>query len=417
MENNAIEVTNLCKVYKLYSRPIDRLIEAISVKGRARHSDFNALSEINFSIKKGETVGILGKNGAGKSTLLKILTGVLTPSSGHVKVKGRISSLLELGAGFNPEYTGLENIFFQGALMGFSRDEVRAKLDEILTFADIGDFIHQPVRLYSSGMFARLAFSVAINVEPDVLMVDEALSVGDAGFQLKCMLKMQELKEKGITILFVSHDTQSVIRFCQSVMIMHDGKLIEFSNDVIETAKNYEKKIRNIGNTEIIKNEDLFVEDKSYVDELGDMTEVRFGSGDAKIVGVDFFDSTGSSNTHFSPGEEVLLRCYIHSNILQKSIVLGFSLRNSKGVDVSGDNTLLCGKDIDFEIGHYHIDFVFSAHIPCGEYFLYIGMASLDGERIELDQRWPLRKIVITGGREVVGLSYCPSRVDVVKVG
>lgn len=416
MIENMIEVSGLNKVYKLYHRPVDRFLEAISLKGAPRHKDFHALSNINFSIQKGQTVGILGKNGAGKSTLLKILTGVLTPSSGEVKVKGRISSLLELGAGFNPEYTGLENIFFQGTLLGFSKDEVNEKLDDILTFADIGDFIHQPVRLYSSGMFARLAFSVAINVEPDVLMVDEALSVGDAGFQLKCMLKMQELQEKGITILFVSHDTQSVIRFCQSVMIMQDGKLIEYSDDVISAAKNYEKKVRNLGEDASLEEKNEMIKGLSYESELGDIKEVRFGSGAVKIAAVDFYNSEGRKETHFEPGSEVLLRCYIDAIIGQKSVVVGFSLRNAKGVDVAGDNTLLAKGNLDIEKGQYHFDFSFPMNIPGGEYFLYIGVASLDGERVELDQRWPLRKIVVAGGREVVGVAYCPSRLDIMKV-
>lgn len=416
MISNMIEVSNLNKVYKLYHRPLDRFLEAVSLTSKPRHKEFHALSNVSFKIPKGRTVGILGKNGAGKSTLLKILTGVLTPSSGSVNVNGRISSLLELGAGFNPEYTGLENIFFQGTLLGFSKDEVTEKLDDILNFADIGDFIYQPVRLYSSGMFARLAFSVAINVEPDVLMIDEALSVGDAGFQLKCMLKMQELQQRGITILFVSHDTQSIIRFCQSVMIMQNGELIEYSDDVISSAKNYEKKVRNLGEELDLEEQEEKVKDKSYDDELGDIKEVRFGSGTTKIAAVEFYNENGQKETHFKPGSDVLLRCYLDSSVAQKSIVIGFSLRNAKGVDVAGDNTLLAKGNLDIENGQYNIDFTFPLNIPGGEYFLYIGVASLDGERVELDQRWPLRKIIVTGGREVVGVAYCPSRVDIMKV-
>ena len=240
--DDAIVVNNICKSYRLYDKPVDRLIEALSLFGKCRHHEFHALSDVSFSVKKGETVGILGKNGAGKSTLLKILTGVLTPTSGSIKVSGRIASLLELGAGFNPDYTGMENIFFQGLLMGYSHAEMQLRVSAITEFADIGEFINQPVRMYSSGMFARLAFSVAINVEPDVLIVDEALSVGDAGFQLKCMLRMKHMQERGTTILFVSHDTQSVIRFCQAVIVMQAGRIVEYSADVLTATKNYEKK-------------------------------------------------------------------------------------------------------------------------------------------------------------------------------
>jgi ABC-type polysaccharide/polyol phosphate transport system ATPase subunit len=417
MDDNdaAISVRNLNKVYKLYDKPIDRLIEALSVSRKKRHRDFSALSDVSFAVRKGQTVGILGKNGAGKSTLLKVLTGVLNPTSGDVTVSGRIASLLELGAGFNPDYTGLENVYFQGSLMGYTHEEMKSRIHAVLEFADIGDFINQPVRLYSSGMFARLAFSVAINVEPDVLIVDEALSVGDAGFQLKCMLKMKQMQEKGITILFVSHDTQSVIRFCQAVIIMQDGRVVEYSTDVIHAAKNYEKKIRNSGGLKVEPATEAKL-DHSYASELGDISEVRFGSGTAKITAVDFYSANGVADTHFEPGDEIVLKCNIHSTQLHKNVVIGFSLRNVKGVDVAGDNTLLAGNYIDLGNGYYEVDFVFQLNLAAGEYFLYIGMASLDGERIELDQRWPLRKLGVTGGREVVGVAYCPSTVNVVEV-
>ena len=188
-KNTAIKVTNLSKVYKLYDKPADRLKESLHPLKKKYHKEFYALNDVSFEIKKGETVGIIGKNGAGKSTLLKIITGVLTPSGGHVHVNGRIASLLELGAGFNPEYTGVENIYLQGTLMGYTKEEMESKIQAILDFADIGDFVYQPVKSYSSGMFARLAFAVAINVEPDILIVDEALSVGDVFFQNKCFKK------------------------------------------------------------------------------------------------------------------------------------------------------------------------------------------------------------------------------------
>lgn len=209
MTDIAISVKHLTKVYKLYNQPIDRLKEALNPFKKSYHKDFYALNDVSFEIKKGETVGIIGKNGAGKSTLLKIITGVLTPTSGSVQVNGKIASLLELGAGFNPDYTGLENIYFQGSLMGYTREEMESKVDDILTFADIGEFIHQPVKTYSSGMFARLAFSVAINVEPDILIVDEALSVGDMAFQAKCFNKFKEFQRLNKTILFVTNSTRA----------------------------------------------------------------------------------------------------------------------------------------------------------------------------------------------------------------
>jgi len=221
----AIKITNLTKIYHLYDKPQDRLKEALNPFKKSYHHDFYALDNMCFEIKKGETVGIIGKNGAGKSTLLKIITGVLTPSSGSIEVNGKIASLLELGAGFNPEMTGLENIYLNGTLMGFSKKEMDTKINFILNFADIGEFIHQPVKMYSSGMFARLAFSVAINVDPDILIVDEALSVGDMLFQAKCISKMTELMKQGTTILFVSHDIHSVRSLCNKGIYLEKGQI------------------------------------------------------------------------------------------------------------------------------------------------------------------------------------------------
>ena len=227
MMNNdiAIRVKNLTKIYHLYDRPQDRLKEALNPFKKSYHHDFYAMNDVSFEIKKGETVGIVGKNGAGKSTLLKMITGVLTPTSGTIEVEGKIASLLELGAGFNPEMTGIENIYLNGTLMGFTREEMDTKVDAILAFADIGEFIHQQVKMYSSGMFARLAFSVAINVDPDILIIDEALSVGDMRFQLKCMDKFNEFREAGKTILFVTHDINSIKRFCTFSLWINDGNL------------------------------------------------------------------------------------------------------------------------------------------------------------------------------------------------
>ena len=193
-EQIAIAVQNVCKIYKLYDKPMDRLKEALGLTRNVKHREHFALNNVNFQVKQGECVGIIGTNGSGKSTILKIITGVLNPTSGAVTVNGRISALLELGAGFNQEYSGMENIYLNGTMNGFSNAEIDAKLQDILDFADIGDYVHQPVKTYSSGMFVRLAFSVAINIEPEILIVDEALSVGDVFFQAKCYHKFEEFK-------------------------------------------------------------------------------------------------------------------------------------------------------------------------------------------------------------------------------
>ncbi|BAS49354.1 hypothetical protein AANUM_2123 [Aggregatibacter actinomycetemcomitans NUM4039] len=225
MNNISISIKNLGKSYKLYKEPQDRLKEALNPFRKTYHTIFNALNNINIEIFKGEVVGIIGRNGAGKSTLLKIITGVLTPSEGDIKIEGKISSLLELGAGFNPDYSGLENIYLQGTLMGLSKQDVDNRLEDILEFADIGEFIYQPVKTYSSGMFARLAFSTAINVDPDILIVDEALSVGDMAFQEKCITKMKSMLNDQRTILFVSHSMPSIRNFCTKVIWLKDGKV------------------------------------------------------------------------------------------------------------------------------------------------------------------------------------------------
>lgn len=225
MSDVMVSVRDVRKVYKIYDKPMDRLKDALLPFTKSRYREFMALNGISFEAHKGDAIGFLGKNGSGKSTLLKIITGVLSPTSGSVGVNGRVASILELGAGFNMEYTGIENIYMNGTIMGFTRQEMDKKLQSIVDFADIGDFINQPVKIYSSGMFARLAFAVSINVEPDILIIDEVLAVGDARFQTKCINKLKELKDIGTTILFVSHAAEQVKRFCNRAIWIKEGQI------------------------------------------------------------------------------------------------------------------------------------------------------------------------------------------------
>jgi teichoic acid transport system ATP-binding protein len=243
-EEYAIRVKNITKRYKLFERNRDRVRDALGLTGKKKlYKDLYALKDLSFDIKKGESVGIIGVNGAGKSTILKIITGVLTPTDGEVEINGRISALLELGAGFNPEYTGLQNVYLNGTMMGFTKDEIDKRLNSILEFADIGDFINQPVKTYSSGMFVRLAFAVAINIEPEILIVDEALSVGDKSFQNKCLSKVRELtEEKNITFLFVTHSTKVAADFCTRGVVMKKGKKV-FDGDIHEAIAFYDDMI------------------------------------------------------------------------------------------------------------------------------------------------------------------------------
>lgn len=297
-----IKVKNLSKTFKLYQSPKHRLLEALHPFRKKYHHEYHALKDISFEIKKGESVGILGKNGAGKSTLLKILTGVMGPTTGAVKLNGRIAALLELGSGFNPELSGMENIFFQGAIIGISKDEMADKVKEIVEFADIGEFIDQPVKTYSSGMFARLAFSIAINVDPDILIVDEALSVGDMRFQVKCMSKMKKLQDEKKVIIYVSHDMDSIKNLCQTAIYLDSGRILSFGTGP-EIAEQYirhsrEETNQTFGVTDSIQN----FENKS-----------RLGSGNALITKVEFLDENGNAIDHAEFDQEVHIKIHFIS--------------------------------------------------------------------------------------------------------
>jgi len=353
MNNIAIKVTHLTKVYKLYDKPIDRLKESLHPLKKQYHKDFYALSDVSFEIKKGETVGIIGKNGAGKSTLLKIITGVLTPSSGHVHVNGRIASLLELGAGFNPEYTGIENIYLQGTLMGYTHEEMETKIDEILAFADIGDFIHQPVKMYSSGMFARLAFAVAINVDPDILIVDEALSVGDMIFQAKCMTRMKMMMEKGITVLFVSHDTHSIQSLCNRAIYIDNGQIVAIGNvdDVTAMYINNQREKNNIllENIQIFdeqntspntatKSENFDIKNIDSLDITGNkqLPGRRSGNKKATILDFIFLDENGNQTDQIISNQEYSIKIAIRFNEDLESFAVVCPIRSLHGVQEIG---------------------------------------------------------------------------------
>ena len=370
----AIKVENLSKVYKLYNAPIDRMKEALHPFKKNYHKEFYALNDVSFEIKKGEIVGVIGKNGCGKSTLLKIITGVLTPTTGKVMVNGRISALLELGAGFNPEYTGMENIYFQGNLMGLSREEMKAKVEGIIKFADIGDFIYQPVKNYSSGMFARLAFAVGISIDPEIFIVDEVLAVGDMNFQAKCMTAMERIRKKGTTILFVSHDIGSVKSICKSAIYIKSGVLhaVGKSSDVAEL---YSREMRLESNAEIKNSLQLIEENiekkassfvtKAYNSEFKTSREFdervaqfREGTGEVKITFVELLDMDGNPILEAEFNQKVKLRIFVES-YAEKTISVGFHLRDDKKISIvtcgfnqAGENLLLV-KEGDKLIAEY----------------------------------------------------------------
>lgn len=347
-DNIAIKIENLTKVYKLYDSPIDRLKEALHLRNKKYHKNFYALNDVNFEIKKGDTIGIIGKNGSGKSTLLKIITGVLTPSQGSVVANGRISALLELGAGFNPEYTGLENIYFQGTLMGFERHEIELKVAEILSFADIGEFANQPFKTYSSGMAARLAFAVAINVEPDILIVDEALSVGDMFFQLKCYNKFSELQNAGTTILFVTHDIGTIIKYCNSAILINNGHLIEtgkpdFVSDCYKKILVYDNKTA----TKLSKSGDdsskIVDEGKlNWKDSLVINKDASFyGNGNAEIIDFGVFDLIGNIGMAFLQGDDFDFKFKIKFYEAVENPIFAFGVKDVKGNEIIASNTII----------------------------------------------------------------------------
>lgn len=401
----AIKIKGLTKIYKIFDRPIDRVKEALNPFHKRYSKDFYALNDVSFEIKKGETVGIIGKNGAGKSTLLKIITGVLTPTRGSVEVKGRIASLLELGAGFNPDMTGIENIYMNGSVMGYDKKEMDGKIDAIIDFADIGDFISQPVKMYSSGMFARLAFAMNSTLEPDVLIVDEALAVGDFMFQFKCMQRFKELQQNGTTILFVTHSTQQIVSSCNRAIFFNEGKLMCDSRDVEMVVYKYERFVRNVDRVaEINHNTQLTVVDKTPVN--SSVNERRMGSHEAIIKDIIF----ETPDDILYSGQKVEGKIVIEAMRYFSSVVFGFSVKNVKGEVLWGDNTLSLSQELSLGSGENILEFSTQINLAAGEYLLYVGLADISGtERKELDQRWPVKQIKVIAGRNMAeGYVYAP---------
>lgn len=347
----AIKVQNLVKTYKLYDSPVDRLKESLHPLRRKYHRDFSALNGITLDITKGQTVGIIGKNGSGKSTFLKIVTGVLAPTSGTVAVNGKISALLELGAGFNPDLSGIENVYFSGTLLGYSREEMTAKLDGILAFADIGDFAHQPVKTYSTGMFVRLAFAVATIVDPDILIVDEALSVGDIRFQQKCYRKMGEFKDDGKTIIMVTHDLAAVKKFCDSVIWINEGSIRKAGN-AEEVVKSYVSYMAYNAEASAAQPEAVAPQVTSSSPEAGilwdDMTGYSsFGDGGAEIKRVALYSADKARKVTTVEGREellLMLDVQVKQDILAP--IFGFILNDRYGNQIMGTNSYVLGSEV-----------------------------------------------------------------------
>ncbi|MGC9402621.1 ABC transporter ATP-binding protein [Vibrio genomosp. F10 str. 9ZC157] len=369
MKNDvAIKCENITKTYPMYNNPQDRFKEALHPFRKIYHEDFYALNDVSFEVKRGETVGILGGNGAGKSTLLKIITGVLTPTSGSAQVNGIVSSILELGTGFNGELTGVENIYVNSSLMGISKEVVDNKLEQIIAFADIGDHINQPVRGYSSGMFARLAFSIAISIDPDILIVDEALAVGDMNFQAKCMTAMKRIQENGTTILFVSHDISSVKSLCEKAVYIKKGS-VHAVGDAGDVAELYMREMREetnhkISSTDTDTNDKTIYEgetklagENSYCLETGHplfkcskefderVSLFRYGTGGAKITYVEVLSLDDELIVEAQFNQEVKIRIYLES-YMEGEVSVNFQLFDDKKINIVSGSPLLVGEEL-----------------------------------------------------------------------
>ena len=424
MEKNlAISVQDVTKIYRLYDKPIDRLLEAMSITKKIYHKKFFALDKISFEIEKGTTVGIIGTNGSGKSTILKIITGVLNPSSGKVEVDGNISALLELGAGFNMDYTGIENIYMNGTMMGFSREEMEKKLPEILEFADIGDFVHQPVKTYSSGMFVRLAFALAINVEPEILIVDEALSVGDVFFQSKCYKKMDEIRQKGTTILMVTHDMGSVIKYCDKVILLNKGSFVAEGNagEIVDLykkilANRFEPEQeaedeKNSGGAAVLESGKLMKEALSLNPNV-----TEYGDGRAEIYDLGLIDSKGEISNLLIKGEEFTIKERIRFFADIKQPIFTYTIKDKKGTELSGTNTMF--ELIDVEEVHpgdtYDVEFKQKMNLQGGEYLVSMSCTGFEnGQHVVYHRLYDVANITVISNKNTVGIYDMESKVSV----
>lgn len=433
-EQVAVEIKELCKNYKMFARKKDRLLETL-MPSIERHGVFSAIQDFNLEVKKGEVLGVLGKNGAGKSTLLKMITGVVTPTSGEINIQGKISSLLELGTAFNPELTGIANIYQHGQVMGLSNEEIEAKKQEIIDFADIGDHLYQPVKTYSSGMFARLAFACAINVDPDVLIVDEVLSVGDMAFQLKCFKKFQQFKEKGKTILFVTHSITDILRNCTRTIIIDSGRKI-FDGDVKEGVEKYKKIIVGLSSKEskegLLSDKELLEKNPNYkmiIENTSEMWKTHFnenpelityGNGDAEVIDYGMFNLNHDYISVIENDREVILKSKILFNKDVKDPIFTMTVKDFKGLEMCGTNTLI-EKIVtgDYKKGDIvTVEFKQKINVAPGKYTLSFSCTHFNhqGELEVLNRKYDALLIEVLSTKDTVGLMRIDSDIKIEKI-
>ena len=416
MENNkeiSIQVKNINKTYKLYSKPSDRLREGLGFGKKKRYTEFQALKDVSFDVYRGETVGIIGTNGSGKSTILKIITGLLTPTAGSVTVNGRISALLELGAGFNGEYNGIENIYLNGTMIGFSEKEIDERLDDIIKFADIGDFINQPVKTYSSGMFVRLAFAVAINIDPEILIVDEALSVGDVFFQAKCYHKFEEFKKKGKTILFVSHDLSSISKYCDRVVLLNRGDKVAEGGPK-EMVDLYKRFLVHQEDTQPVTT--FTPNDGTWRGGLQLNPQIsEYGEKQAEIVDFGIFDEHGRLTNTIEKCTQCTFKIKVKFLQDLTEPIIAFTIKDLKGTEVTGTNTMLEKIEVPAKKGScVTVSFTQAMDLQGQEYLISFGCTGyLAGEFRVFHRLYDACSITVVSIKNTVGFYDMNSKISV----
>lgn len=413
MENNiAISVKDVSKIYKLYDKPSDRLKEGLGLSRKKRFKEHRALDHVSFHVGQGETVGIIGTNGSGKSTILKIITGVLNPTEGDVEVNGRVSALLELGAGFNMEYTGIENVYLNGTMIGFSEKEIDEKLEDILKFADIGEFVNQPVKTYSSGMFVRLAFAVAINIDPEILIVDEALSVGDVFFQAKCYHKFEEFKKQGKTILFVSHDLSSISKYCDRVVVLNKG--VKLSEGAPKEMVDLYKRLLVHQEGEQPKNESAFQgEWKSAIQKNPELLE--YGEKQAEIIDFGVADENGVLTNTIEKGSRCFFKVKVKFHKELQEPIVAFTIKDMKGTEITGTNTMCEKISVPSKAGSVvEVNFSQEMNLQGGSYLLSFGCTGyMEGEFRVFHRLYDACSVNVVSSKDTVGFYDMNSDVTV----
>ena len=426
----AISANEVGKCFQTFERPVHRLIQALYKDKKKFYEEFWALKEVSIDIERGETIGIIGKNGSGKSTFLQLVAGTLIPSRGNIEVNGRVSAILELGAGFNPQFTGAENARLNAAILGMSRDEIDERLPSIVEFSELGDFIGRPVKTYSSGMYIRLAFSISINMDPDILIIDEALAVGDVKFQRKCFRKIEELRNKGVTILFVTHATDSVVALCDRAMFLQHGE-VQSVGDPKPVVNQYLEHLFFSSSPDkqaVVRANGVRSDSKALIWEPNidncsnratyNGSEYRWGNGAARILDYLLSQEGGEEITAgCEQGESLTLSMAVYFESAARGVVYGFTIKTIDGAAVFGTNSELKNVSVGekSENDCALVQFSFSAHLIPGEYFISLGVVAMQdqGPETVLDRRYDLIHLKVNGQKmDAFGVAAVDMKIE-----